>query len=421
MASYLSFGPLEALFRPNEIEAYNFVHDFVKKHAALPTTDTVEAHTSIELTPHTEPATYYLDLLKKRHIEGEVKKAIKQADEHLKTEGKDPEAALKVLMDMALKVAMQRKAHQVFDFRQAYDLIIPTYAQQLSEDQEGGLYLGWPTLDNMTGGLRAGDLLSMVGRPQKGKTWQMLYAAWSGWNVAGKKFLAQMAAAGADVQAKPVAEQSRLFVSMEMQPLAIEQRLAAMQTSINASNLKLAQLGTISQKKLKKGLTEIRGFGAPFWVVDGNLTAMVEDIWVLVRQLKPDATFVDGGYLLKHPREQDRFRRVAENADLLKSQVAPLCPVCASWQFAKTAAKKNPKKGEKVDLEDIGYSDAIAQVSSIVLGLLDDDNIETLLSKLIDILKGRNGEVGQFRTRWNFDVCDFTEIEKEDVNDLQFV
>ena len=102
---------------------------------------------------------------------------------------------------------------------------------------------------------------------------------------------------------------------------------------------------------------------APFYVVDGNLAATVEDIWALARQLKPDAIFIDGAYLVKHPKERDRYRRVAENAELMKSELAALAPTVCSWQFAKSAAKKNKKQGEKPDLEDIGYTDAIAQVS----------------------------------------------------------
>ena len=91
----------------------------------------------------------------------------------------------------------------------------------------------------------------------------------------------------------------------------------------------------------------IKGYGAPFYVVDGNLTATVEDIWTLARQLKPDAIFIDGAYLVKHPKERDRYRRVAENAELMKRELAALAPTVCSWQFAKTAAKKNKKAGRE--------------------------------------------------------------------------
>ena len=210
-----------------------------------------------------------------------------------------------------------------------------------------------------------------------------------------------------------------MFVSMEMAVLPISERLAAMQVPVQASHLKHG-MSTKEMKKLKDGLTMIKGYAAPFYVVDGNLAATVEDIWALARQLKPDAIFIDGAYLVKHPKERDRYRRVAENAELMKSELAALAPTVCSWQFAKSAAKKNKKQGEKPDLEDIGYTDAIAQVSSLVLGLFEDDSNETLAQRRVEILKGRSGETGSFTTRWDFVNMRFDEIVPESVDTMQF-
>ena len=98
--------------------------------------------------------------------------------------------------------------------------------------------------------------------------------------------------------------------------------------------------------------------------------------------------------------------------------VNPLAPTVASWQFARSAAKK--KKGEKITGEDIGYTDAIFQVSSLVLGLSEEDSVSTLVQRQVDILKGRSGETGQFFTHWQFDTMDFTEIDQVEVSDMQF-
>ena len=143
-------------------------------------------------------------------------------------------------------------------------------------------------------------------------------------------------------------------------------------------NLKNAALTTGQSTKAKKAMKALKGFKAPFWVVDGNFTATVEDIFVLARQLKPDGIWIDGAYLLKHPKERDRFKRVAENADMIKQNLSDICPVVCSWQFAKSAVKKNFKKGEKPGLEDIGYSDAIAQVSSLVMATLEEDRAKPI-------------------------------------------
>jgi replicative DNA helicase len=345
---------------------------------------------------------------------------MKDDAEFFTADNKDPHKALTLMTKTVMQLIAQKYAKQVVDFRDAYDTIMQDYAAHWNKPDQYGLQLGWPYFDQMSGGLVKGDLTSFVGRPQKGKTFQMLHAALHGWQMQAQA-ISDLKMQDKHDEAAAVEDQSRMFVSMEMALLPIQQRLAAMHTHVPMSDVKHAGLDTFKLNKMKKGLMEIQGYGAPFYVVDGNLAATVEDIALMARQLKPAAIFIDGAYLLKHPRERDRFKRAAENAELIKSELACIAPTCASWQFAKTAAKKNKKQGEKVDLEDIGYTDAIAQVSSIVLGLLEDDNIETLKQKRIEILKGRSGEVGAFSTKWDFKNMDFGEVVEEDLSDLQFV
>jgi hypothetical protein len=111
---------------------------------------------------------------------------------------------------------------------------------------------------------------------------------------------------------------------------------------------------------------------------------------------------------------------VSENADLLHNRIAAeIGPVVASWQFARTASKK--KKGEEVTLEDIAYADAIGQASSIVMGIFEEETVETLKQRRVKILKGRNGETGEFLANWNFDKMDFSQVLAQAVEDLSFV
>jgi replicative DNA helicase len=405
VSKLLEYGQIDYLFKGHEQAPYEFVREFVKQHQAIPQPATIEAHTGVSLVAHKEPATYYLDLLQLRHTEHSVKGAMKVASDLLLPENKNPDKALEILTDMVMTLAGRRHSKQVVDFREAYDLIIADYKAKFNAPDDYGLQFGWPTFDEASGGLMKGDVVSMVGRPGIGKTLFMLYAALHGWK--------QSAQTNPDV--------SRMFVSMEMGVLPIEQRLAGLQLGISSGQIKNAGLITDNLKKLKKGLTEIKTYAAPFYIVDGNLTATVEDIWMLARQLKVGAIFIDGAYLLKHPTEHDRYKRVAENADLIKKELAPICPVTASWQFARTASKKNAKKGEKIGLDDIAYADAIGQMSSVVAGLFQEESVEVLKKRKIEILKGRSGETGSFEVNWNWKTMDFTEVVETDVSELQFL
>jgi len=155
---------------------------------------------------------------------------------------------------------------------------------------------------------------------------------------------------------------------------------------------------------------------------------------LLSRQLKPGVVFIDGAYLLRSTSRVPRWERLTENAERLKGELAEALniPVVISYQFNREV--KKGAKAENVGLENIAYTDAIGQLSSVVLGLLQDESVETLMRRRIEILKGRNGEQGSFEVHWIFDTgpnfMDFSEVYKpktkeqgydEKGNDLAYV
>ena len=403
----IHFGAIDHLFKGNEGAVYEFVKEFVKSHGAIPQLETIAAHTGAELVKPGEPPSYYFDMMQTRHTEIALKAAMKKASDALQPGGSGADAALGLVSEAVLGLMTQKYGNKIADLRGAYEILMQVYATQWKGDGERLLFLGWPYLDEMSGGLRRTDMVSYVGRPAMGKTWKLLYGALSGYLAA---------------EADPLDKNgsSRLFVSMEMDIISIEQRLAAMVAKVPASNIKKAGMSTVEMKRFKKGLKVLQGNKAPFWIVDGNLTATVEEIYLLARQLKPDAVFIDGAYLLKNNKVKDRYQRVAENSDLLKTWIAnEIGPVCCSWQFARSASQK--KKGEEVDLADIAYSDAIGQVSSLVLGLFEQESVETLATRKVKVLKGRHGETGEFTTNWNFQQMDFSQVDPLNVADMKFL
>jgi replicative DNA helicase len=206
---------------------------------------------------------------------------------------------------------------------------------------------------------------------------------------------------------------------MEMSPLAILQRLVTMYTHTNISQLKLGAYSSSTYNKFKNSCMSLGGVQNPLYVVDGNLAVSVEETFVLAEQLKADIVDIDGAYLMKHQNLRlDRYTRVAENAELLKQSASSTGkPTLASYQFARSAVKDGKKKKE-VGLEDIGYTDVIGQVSSVALGLFQDESVETIEGRQVRILKGRNGEVGQFNISWDFANMEFGQKQVQDDQQL---
>ena len=696
-------GSLDNLLKEHEKPLLDFVRDFARKHGTFPQAQTVQAHTGIALPTPVEPPSYYLSVLRERHIEHEIKRAVIAVQSKLKADNKDPAGALADLSSAVTNLQVEGQQHMLRDFRQAYDLLVPEYVKQFTDD-ESGMQFGWPTLDAMTQGLRKGDAASIVGRPAQGKAlpvdtlvrmrngslkeigrlevgeqlwpvgpgdsqvlgvypqgkrevfsvalsdgrcqrcdpdhlWRLndgtvlraseleaghilAVSVWEGGNAAtgplppylmgavygsprpsntdrpafrstvAERILPEeeivgtlwdatadgrttlhtmsgysrvyedylddvrpsharhslsmkapfetwcradraalmqgfMVAGGIIHEGTPyfvtdsmfIAYQVRdlahslgmsayykrnkldhtvvietptidlfrdgtvpdpaagprvistryrdwhedmvcirvsdphscfvldnwmvthntwmmlfgalnawasglptMFVSMEMSQVPVQQRLASMHTHLPMTKIKGGGLDTQDYERFKAELVKLQGQDVPFYVLDGNLAATVEGIWALARHLKLGSIWIDGGYLLKHPTERDRYKRVAENAELIKSELASMCPTVTSWQFArpKNASKKKDAPKEKQDLDDIGYTDAIGQVSSLVLGLMQQESVETSTGREVDILKGRDGQTGQFNINWNFTAMDFSEVKAVELSDLQF-
>jgi replicative DNA helicase len=388
--THLAFGPIEHLFTEDfEKPAYQWVKEFASKYGTLPHPNTFEDATKLDLPEASEPPAYYLGLLRDRFTHDKLIESLEKAQKIL-AEKHDGAQALEVLAGTVLHLVADKQADFILDFRHSSDLVMQAYYANKG-GQEEGLQLGWPTLDEMTGGLVKGDLISIVGRPSLGKSWLLCYAAYHAWATQKK---------------------APLLVSMEMSTLVVAQRLASLHTKLKFGQIKDGALPTWTgpggniEKQFAEKLSMLKDAEVPFWLLEGNLYSSVADIQAIARQLKPDAIYIDGAYLLTHPTERDRFQRVAENADLIKKELTPLCPVFCSWQFNRDGAKKKVKD---VGLEHIGYSDAIGQISSVVLGLFEEDSSGTAKQRLVRILKGRNGESGKFATHWNFDSMDFSE------------
>lgn len=201
-----------------------------------------------------------------------------------------------------------------------------------------------------------------------------------------------------DVQKKSV-----LFVSMEMKPALIVQRLAAMYAKIPITPLKKGDLSERFMKVLGNAFIEGED-NPPFWIMDGALASKVSDISLLARQLNPDFIVIDGAYLVspsfKANSSWERVKVVVEDIKRLLAEGMNI-PVLASYQLNRDAAKV--KKEESLGVETLAGSDAIGQIASVVLAMKELETVANLNKKKVEVIKGRSGECGSFWIEWVFD------------------
>ncbi|MGI4990987.1 DnaB-like helicase C-terminal domain-containing protein (plasmid) [Halobacteriovorax sp. GFR7] len=400
LASLMEHNVTPELFNGFEVQLFEQLLKHAKAHGKVPAQEVFFQHVEIDTLPDTtEPPSYYAQKLRDRFIADQIRDCLLEA-KTLVTDKHDPMAALQMVQNRVMAMSMGASPRAILDMRESGDILLSAYAQQLSTPEDAAVMTGWETPDSFTGGCRGGDVISFVGRPADGKSWMTLYQALHAWRNQKKRVM---------------------FVSMEMLPLICAQRVSSMYTSTAFKYLMKAELPSPSLKKFKDGVVEMANEHAPFFVVDGNLTATVEDIWHYALMLKPDAIYIDGAYLVGNSNKRlDRFSRVAENARLFKSELSTnlKIPLNLTYQFNRDAAKKmKQKKGDnKAGLEDIGFSDEIGQLSSLVLAVQKNADVSSLYHRWVDILKGRNGETGGFEVNWDFRRMNFSEYIPDPTN-----
>jgi len=405
---WLNAGSVDHLFKgPQEKALFKYVSGYITKHGKLPAVKTCREDTKLPIPKSVaEPSGKYHERIRERHIRTSLSAASTRVQEHLDRGVGHADDALAVMRDAVAGLIMQDSASGVVDLRDAADVLWPEYkAHWEAEDGEMGMQFGYPYLDKY-GPLAGGEVGSIVGRPAAGKTFMLLNMARHFWGVQGKV---------------------PLFITPEMKPNKILLRLASMEFGLPIKRLAKGELLPKVAKQYKAALEALKSCPVPFHVVDGKVTPTVPDIIAYARQLGVDGVYIDGAYLLKHATERNRFLRVAENMDLIKNDLATglNLPVMASWQFSRKAEEKvKKKKQDEVDLEDIGYSDAIGQHSSVVLGMFQEEGVETLVRRLVTVMKGRDGMTGEFHVRWMFEgpgAMDFSEDKEEDVTAIEFI
>ena len=365
LESYLTVGDSLHLFNAAEKPVADYIAEHVGKFGTIPKVETVAIHTDGELDEKPpEPSSYYLEHLRQRYLDKGLRAAVEQSSKLLKGDNKDPRAAVETMFSQCVDLMTTEKAANLFDFRDALEPVMAEHtAKQMGEDI--GIELGWPTLDGMMGGARKGDLISYVGRPQKGKTFQMLYSALHGWENQHKRVM---------------------FCTFEMAGPMIRQRLASMYAHVPGMGLKLGSLTTGDKIQVTEALTTAKDMTEPLWIVDAGMASTVPDLMAVARSLQPDVIYLDGAYLIQHENTRlDRFRRIDAVAEQIKHILCPLAPSISSWQLNKKAAQK--KKDDPVTGDDVYGSDTILQLSEVMLGIFQPDTPENIHTKLIDILK----------------------------------
>lgn len=261
----------------------------------------------------------------------------------------------------------------------------------------GGVSTGFPSLDNMLGGLHKSDLIILAARPSVGKTTLALD-------------IARNAAVKTNV---PVA-----IFSLEMSSQQLTQRMLSAQAHVDAWKLRTGKLTAESDfQKIRDSMNELSK--APIYIDDqaGNSIIKMKSV---ARRLKKEfglgLIVVDYLQLMMTSKNYDSMvNQVTEISRSLKGLARELdVPVLALSQLSRAVESR----GGKPRLSDLRDSGSIEQDADVVMFIHREDRAGTRTDSestgIAEILieKHRNGPVGKVDLYFDEKNSTFLSIDK---------
>ena len=344
---------------------------------------------------------YYIRILKQKNIQRELI----AASHRILKDSYDESVNVDDLIDTA-----QSQIYDAIQDNGRKDVIeigslINTALNEIQEMQGktglNGVPSGFPTLDHMTMGWQASDLIILAARPSVGKT-------------AFSLNLARNAAVEHNI---PVA-----FFSLEMSAIQLVKRLMTSESGLPAEKIKGgAKLETYEWQQLEMTLQNLSK--APLYIDDTPgipLTEFRSKAKRLVKQKKVRLIIVDYLQLMQGPPDLRGMREqeVAAISRSLKATAKELnVPIIALSQLSRQAVQREKGNGKPM-LSDLRESGSIEQDADMVIFIHRPDFLglsetpEGRETTYVIIAKHRNGETGEIPMRFKSERVKFVENEE---------
>jgi replicative DNA helicase len=267
--------------------------------------------------------------------------------------------------------------------------LLPAVIDQIDEAYSNpnsmrGLPTGFTDFDNMTGGLRPGDLVIVAGRPSMGKTTLAVN-------------MAEYAALHHREKRASVA-----IFSMEMPSEQVITRMLSSVGSVPLHNLRSGKIADDDWVRITSATTQLSE--AKIFVDETPALSPME-LRARARRVKRehglDLIVVDYLQLMQVPgNKENRATEIGEISRGLKILAKELsCPVIALSQLNRGVEQRENKKPVMSDLRESGSIEQDADMILLIYRPEVYDRENQLIKGVaeIDMVKHRNGEIGEFK------------------------
>jgi replicative DNA helicase len=393
MQAVLDAGIVEIrIVEAEERRVFAFVLSYFQQYGRLPSVQILQYETNFVLPEIPDDGLrYWIDETQRQYRQALLVRSGLQIAEHARAA--NLENAVNCLREAYTEVSLDDlQSRSLYWLDDIPRQIEEHRARQLGE-VDIGINLGFDYLDRVMLGVQPADNLAIAG--EKG---------------IGKSFLAARMSLGSFLNNAVV-----LVFSMEMSRYLWARRMTALALNMSATNIKAGRLSLFEVNRLRELPNNLAERATDYRIIEGRLDLSASDVLSEIQLHRPSIVFIDGAYLLKPRDSKQRFgarweRGAAVCEDLRMISIQTGVPIVGVYQFSRGGVKKG--------IEGISVTDAIGQLSSVVLGFHEETNqagtvdtgiIPLVSYRILEILKGREGEKGAIRLKYDMHHCSIEE------------
>ena len=375
------------LFEGEGKAIWQFAERFIKAHGRGPTVEAIQAqHPSFEPSFPSEPITYYIEQLKRKHAFNLTIDAIKSAHKHLNArEVEDAVAALSEAMRQIQDTTQSSEAD--LDWKATSVQRFDEYKHLRNINGIDGYTTPFPTLDEATQGIHDGEFILVAARQGVGKTWLS--------NIMAHQNLKQ----GLRV----------LYFTKEMPSRQIARRFDALTYSLPYQDLRRGALDSFREREWAQKAKSPDIEGELFIV--GEESGGVAHVAAKIERYKPDIIYIDGMYLMEDDqRARESWQKIGNiSRDLKRLSKRVNKPIIATVQLNRNATN------QAGDAANIAMGD-IAKDADVILGLFQDEDQRLARRMTLKVLKQREGDRPEIECDWDMGNMIFGEAQEAEGN-----
>lgn len=235
-----------------------------------------------------------------------------------------------------------------------------------SEDTTTGVTYGFSHVDNVLKGLKKGELVYVIGRPKRYKSWMLM------------KSMVEAQKQGAKA----------VFFTLEMDIPEMFQRYACMASGVSWSAFKNRSLMPSDMDLMVRNLERANESADVQIIKPPRGERTVHALKMIAKEHGADIIYIDQLKFIESAirvKADMRYREIEYINEDLKDACSDF-PIYVAAQFNREAAKLS----EMADLSKIGLSDSIGQTADVVLGLHQTDDMRNSRVLQLGVIEARS-------------------------------